>query len=167
MSRLRARWRALWVRETFPSRDHLRLALLFAVLMTVYTSNKLYCMAAVRGWVPGARSEWVTILRKEIVPGGGGLVRRLHWKDADGRDDWGNPPPERWEALAVGDTLEIRWVGLTPESHIADGIWASDGNVVFDVVLVLLELLGVGWAWRRLRLIRPDRRRSSPAPADP
>lgn len=154
MTGLRARWAALWSREGYPSRDHLRLGLLLAVALAMFTTNKLYWMAAERGWVPGARSESVTILRKDTSPAKFGVVYRLHWEDARGRADWGNLPESQWEAIAVGDEIEIRWVGLIPDAEIVGGFGADDGNFVVDGVILLLELAAAGWLWGRLRAPR-------------
>ncbi len=120
-------------------------ALCVAVLMT---GPKLFGMCQIKGWVPGAtvRTELITQkwheMRSEFDE-----ISHVYWIA------WGRRPirevgdhrlnlePEQWEAVRVGDRVEIIRVPGDSWPHTRDGIFVSPGNFQFDIGLLIAELI--------------------------
>ncbi len=124
------------------------LMLLVGLLLLGFTSTKLYRMAKIRGWVEGA-----TVTQKRLTD-----KRVMAYKDRRGKQgsywvawdggDIGRPGPHRtnveremWTAMQVGDVVEIVMVPGDERPQLRAGIFASDGNLVFDFVLIGLEIV--------------------------
>ncbi|SMP70722.1 hypothetical protein SAMN06265222_113113 [Neorhodopirellula lusitana] len=50
-------------------------------------------------------------------------------------------PPEVWERYDVGDSIDLVFVPGRTSPYHRDGIFASDGNLIFDYVLLAIEFL--------------------------
>lgn len=125
------------------------------------TLPKLYAMTQIRGWIPGA------VVRMETVSQKWNQTPAEH---PDGRDvywiSWGtksirevgphrlNVEPEEWPGIAIGSPVEIVTVSGDPWPHTRNGIFASNGQFVFDGCLLLAEAIGAllcGVAYARER----------------
>lgn len=106
--------------------------------------GKLYEMAAIRGWVPGAVYRTHVITDMQVLDGdygpaywiawdGAPIARRSHQRENLERDQWAR--------LAVGDTVTMAYYRDDPTPNSPDGIYVSLGNFVFDIVLLSCALL--------------------------
>jgi hypothetical protein len=129
-----------------------------SVLLILTTVPKLYEMFQIKGWIPGGRPQQVTITAKlhqtpEQSPDG----REVYWIAWNGGDinrrgaHRTNMVYEQWTTAKVGDPLEIVYIPLSGDTYLRDGIYVSFGNFAFDVLLLILELLGISFAIRVLR----------------
>ena len=55
---------------------------------------------------------------------------------------------EQWATVNVGDRIEIVHIPWSDDTYLKDGIYVSFGNFAFDIVLLILELLGIFYAVR-------------------
>lgn len=110
-----------------------------------FTSHKLQKMRMIRGEIAGARFIEGKISRKWETPGKYG--KPVHWLLITYVDDGGqrshrdNVEEEKWNALRPGEVLAL---AILPDGSVElrGGIYASDGNMVFDRILQGVELLG-------------------------
>jgi hypothetical protein len=110
-------------------------------------------MARIRGWVGDRIEETHVVTGKRID-------RHVCWVA------WDGAKPRGWEDRAVqlprdrcgkvepGDEIEIVRLDAVSEAYLVDGIYASNGNLVFDFVLVGLAgatalIFGVAFVRRR------------------
>ncbi len=115
--------------------------LLVCLGLGAYTTHKLYKMARIRGYVgsPEIEQQIVTDKRAEEARGRRGSTRVcwLHWETDRVQADC-----DHWDAVRIGDTIEL--VAFDDELYLKDGdIYTSDGNFVFDLVLLAGELGGL------------------------
>ncbi len=111
------------------------------------TGPKLYKMAQIRGWIPGA------ILTEKVI------LEKLHETRRQRRRDpntyWlriddvkieypGNHrinlTPEMWEDLSIGDNLEVVQLSKEGNYYLRNGIFVSTGNFIFDFFLLSIEI---------------------------
>jgi hypothetical protein len=143
----------------FKSLGILVLAVGAAVLIT---GPKLVKMATIRGWLPGATVSAEVITQKWDHASRTGHAYWVAWSERDIREVGPhrlNVPQARWERLAIGDTITIVRVRRDRQAYLRDGIYASTGNFVLDVALLILEIGIVLAMIRRLR--------HPPAPSKP
>ncbi len=132
------------------------------LLAVTVTGPKLYKMAQIRGFVPGAE-----VVQKQITD-------KWHQTSAEhhkGRNvywiSWGNKSikekgahrvnleHDTWKQYHIGQKLELAYIGKDSKPYLADGIYASNDNLIFDCVLLLIELFGaitLMLAYRKQRL---------------
>lgn len=111
------------------------------------TGPKLIRMAKIRGWMSGATAETRTITQTwhqtpEQHPNGRNTYW-ISWTQEDIRKVGPhrlNLPADQWSALQVGQTLKVRTLPGDPDVYLEEGIYASNGNFVFDVLLLAAEL---------------------------
>ncbi len=145
------------------------LALVVALLLAFgITGPKLYKMCQIRGWVPGAVTAVRTVMQKwHQTADEDPEDRDTYWIAITDQDVHKVGPhrlnvfAETWEALSVGDPVEIITVPGDPAPHLRDGIFASDSSFAFDLVLLTGELGVAGvMVWQVLQLAR---RKKKPA----
>lgn len=118
----------------------------------VITVPKLVRMARIRGWLPGATVSTEVITQKWDHPSRSGRAYWVAWSERDIREVGPhrlNIPQARWERLAIGDTISLVRVGRRSSPYLGDGIYASTGNFILDIALLMFEL-GIAGAmiWR-------------------
>ncbi len=125
----------------------------------LFTGPKVYRMAQIRGFVPGAQVSAETVVEKwHQTPEqhhDGRDVFWVTWSESDIRARGShrlNLPEELWNTVTVGGPIEIVRLEGGSEPHHRQGIYASNGNLAFDLILlgVLLFL-----AVRNIPLSRP------------
>lgn len=129
------------------------------------TGPKLIRMAKIRGWLPGATTETRTITQTwHQTPDQHPNGRDTYWISWTQEDihivgpHRLNVSPEKWSSLQVGQTLEVRSLPNDREIYLEEGIYASTGNFVFDLLLLAAELgTAAGVAIGFLREIREER----------
>jgi len=115
--------------------------LLLGVAGFFFTTAKLLKMQQIRGLKPGATVEKY-IVRDKKVHGS----RGSHWiLFEDGSieqpgDHRLNLPPEVWNRYKIGDEIEIVYVPNDSTPYHREGIFAEDGNFMFDRFLQLIEI---------------------------
>ena len=119
-----------------------------ALLACLVTIPKLIRMAQIRGWLPGAAVEERVILEKWHETAAEHPRGRTTYWLLTGEGDIRVPGNHRinlqrdnWEGRNVGDPIAM--VPLDGEVYLRDGIYASDGNFFFDLVLLAAELFVV------------------------
>lgn len=135
------------------------LPLLAALVGVAFTWQKLERMKRIRGHEPGARVESHQVLEKWVRSSSTYWIR---WAEGDIRRPGThrlNLPRAVWSRYAVGDEIEIVFVPGDSSPHHREGIYASDGNFVFDYLLLacesglalvsLLAFPAIGWYLRR------------------
>jgi hypothetical protein len=130
--------------------------------LTFFTSSKLLRMAKIRGFVSGPPPLEKIISAKAVVSGEYNDAYWLAWDSADirvpGRNRI-NVPEELWDRSSVGDRISVIYFADSKWPYTRDGIYASDENFVFDGILLLLWLIGIGVAayfqLRHVRRMRP------------
>lgn len=133
------------------------IGLLVCLGLGAYTTHKLYKMASIRGYAGSLEIERqiVTDKRAEEVRGRRGSTRVcwLHWEPGRVQADC-----DSWEAVRIGDTIEL--VAYGDKRYLRHGgLYTSDGNFVFDLVLLAAELGGLVVCVVLLRRARASRRR--------
>ncbi len=133
-----------------------------------YTSAKLHKMKQIRGWEPGAEFRSVRVLEKANeppTPNGLSASWWVRWSDENSIHVPGrhrlNLPYEVWAQLNLGDPIEITFFPDGSGPYHRDGIFADDGNILFDRSLLAIEWAMVvgsfasavllSWALRRRR----------------
>ena len=122
------------------------LALVISVgLAAGVTVPKLYKMAQIKGWQPGA-----TVTTRVITDKGWDQGRRgfkhywVSWANHGGaltRADRDNVSPEGWQRMRVGDSVEVVRVPGDDAAYLRNGVFVEPGNFVFDYVLLAAELI--------------------------
>jgi hypothetical protein len=108
------------------------------------TGPKLYKMAQIRGWQPGAKvtTRWIT--DKGVNQDMRG--RQFYWvswanhNGAPTAADRDNVSPEVWESMKVGDPVEVVRVPGDDGAYLRNGVFVELGNFVFDLVLLAVAL---------------------------
>jgi hypothetical protein len=116
------------------------LAAAAALLITV---PKLFTMARIRGWLPGASQSTEIIAQKWDHPSRRGHAYWIAWSERDIREVGPHRlsvPRDRWERLAVGDRIAIVRLPRHRQPYLRDGIYASTGNFLLDVLILLVEI---------------------------
>jgi hypothetical protein len=114
--------------------------------VALFTAGKLYKMASIRGWVPGAIYKEHVVTDKRVLEGTYGPVHWLAWSDADITERSPmreNVEKEQWDNIAIGATITMAYYRDDPEPYKPDGIFVSAGNFVFDLLLLTLELAAI------------------------
>ena len=120
----------------------------FLILMFL-TGSKLYKMAQIKGFVPGRKLVTQLVTGSGEQQGRREMVYWISWGGADWRvpsNNRTNLPEEIWENHPVGSEIQLVQHGET--FYHPNGIFVSPGNFVFDVFLMLVWAVGVGWALR-------------------
>lgn len=156
--------------EAGPTR-HLLLALplrlmvlgfVLALTMAGFTSVKLYRMAEIRGVVGDRVHEEHVITSKRVD-------RAACWVAWDGgrargwETDAVQIPRRRCPEFKEGDTIQVVRIESNGAVYLEDGIYASNGNFVFDFILLCIEVIAalvllVLLLRRRGELARPSGR---------
>ncbi len=125
--------------------------LLFTVCLCVFLwmGYKLYTMTQIRGWTSGTRTVSYVVTQRYVEPS-----RRLtrddaYWVSWSTTVDIKTPgnhrigvPAEKYNNYYIGAPIEIVYVGNDETPYMRDGIYASDGNFVFDVSCLFIMLIG-------------------------
>jgi hypothetical protein len=115
------------------------LGALACALLAAYTSHKLYKMLKIRGVVDGRTTTEHVVVEKTSEQGRRSTVCWF-WYDDGGRQKI-QADCDVFHQTRVGDRILV--VTVNDERYLRSGeIYASDGNFVFDIVLLVAELLG-------------------------
>jgi hypothetical protein len=122
------------------------LALVISVGLAVgVTLPKLYKMAQIKGWQPGATVTTRVITDKGVDQGRRGLKHYwVSWANHGGaltRADRDNVSPEDWQSMRVGDSVEVVRVPGDDAAYLRNGVFVEPGNFVFDYVLLAAEII--------------------------
>jgi hypothetical protein len=117
------------------------LALVISIpLAAGVTGPKLYKMAQIKGWQPGATTTTRWITDKGVERGSRG--RQSYWvtwanyggRPAESDRDWVSA--ETWASMKVGDPVEVVSVPGDKAGYLRDGVYVEPGNFAFDLVLL-------------------------------
>lgn len=124
------------------------------VVLLVFTTSKLYTMYQLKGRVGGATTVTYVVKQKwhdyslNTTSDEMEHAYWVSWTDQDikvpGHHRVGLSY-EKWSGLKVGDPLEITYVPGDPDPYVRNDIFDSEGNFLFDYVLLLAEVAGAGW----------------------
>lgn len=126
-----------------PPKTRFMVILAVACGMMLFTGNKLHTLAQARGWLPGARTETHAITQMAILDGKYGESYWVSWTNTSIRtqgDHRTNLQYDDWATLRIGDPIEITFVGKSSTPYLKNDIDTSNGNFIFDGVLLALEL---------------------------
>jgi len=117
------------------------LALVISTALAVGgTGPKLYKMAQIKGWQPGAIVATRFITQKGVNQDMRGREHYwVSWANHGGaltHADRANVSPEVWESLKVGDSIEVIRVPGDDSAYLRNGVFVETGNFVFDFVLL-------------------------------
>jgi hypothetical protein len=124
-----------------------------AVLLVV-TTSKLYTMHQLKGRVAGASTVTYVVRQKWDDYSWDRTTEQMKhtywvsWTDQSVKEPGThrvNLPAENWARLKVGDPVEITYVPGDPEPYVRNSVFDSEGNFLFDYVLLLAELAGAVW----------------------
>ncbi len=117
------------------------------LLAFTVTGPKLYSMLQIRGVISGADVVITQITDKwHQTPSEHHEGRNTYWIS------WGNNSIkkvgthrvnidyETWAQYRIGQQLELIFLPENPKPYLVNGIYASDNNLIFDGILLLLEL---------------------------
>jgi hypothetical protein len=127
------------------------LKLLLILLLLGVLINKLHTMAQVRGLLEGASEELQKITDKKILEGQFGAAYWIAWNHSDITQPSSNRinvDEQQWINFNIGDAIAINRLPDDPIPYYREGIYASDGNFILD--LVLISLL-IWWLKRSIR----------------
>ncbi|MFV0289749.1 MAG: hypothetical protein ACK5IJ_02460 [Mangrovibacterium sp.] len=123
-----------------------------ALFLLGITAPKLLKMCQIRGWIAGANAEFEVITARKVQEvERGGLLQPVFWIS------WGetsidvkgnhriNLEQAAWERIQLGDSIEVMTFPQTGETYLQNGIFASNGNLLFDLILFLIELGGASY----------------------
>jgi hypothetical protein len=126
------------------------------------TGPKLYKMAQIMGWQPGAKitNGWITSkgVDQDLR---GRTFYWVSWANHNGtptRADRNNVSSEVWEGMKVGDPVEVVRVSGDDAAYLRNGVYVEPGNFVFDLGLLAISV-GVAiasagrllWWWKKGR----------------
>lgn len=126
--------------------------LLLAIICTgllIFTSTKIYGMLEIRGIIPGRIIESkiitdMTFQASSKIPGEN--VYWISWSYADistKSNNRLNISEELWTSLEIGSEVEIIKLRSGNTPYMKNGIYASNGNFVFDIIMFLIEFTGI------------------------
>ena len=108
------------------------------------TGPKLYKMAQIKGWLPGATATTRPITQKGVDHGTRGREHHwVSWANSGGpisRAHRASVSPEVWETMTVGDPVEVIRVPGDEDAYLRNGVFVEPGNFVFDIVLLSVGL---------------------------
>ena len=115
-------------------------------LLAMFTASKLHDMAMIRGWVGGAIRVHKCVTDTWEQQGTGDRGGYVAWWVAFGGADIRsignhrmNVTRELFERAERGATMEVTYLPGDPTPYHRAGIYASDGNVTLDTVLLAVE----------------------------
>jgi hypothetical protein len=134
-----------------------RLGMVLMVALAIFTTHKMYSMARMRGFI-GKRIitvHHITDKKRETS------FRNAHerefcfvsWAESASENDPQHRVQvdcDRWRKLELGDRIEVARIDEDDSGHmIGAEVFESDGNFVFDMVLLGIELAGLLWYWTK------------------
>jgi len=136
-------YRVIWV----------AVAVLALWLMLAVTGPKLYKMAQIRGFIGGATllertitdkasQDWRTALSLNRTSSSG-TNYFIAWNEQSALEAGPNRiniQQEQWEKLNIGDSIDLMRLPHDEATYIRTGIFASNGNFMFDAILLALQL---------------------------
>ena len=106
------------------------------------TGSKLYKMAQIKGWLPGATVTPAVTTQKGVDRAQG---RRqiedsywVSWAKGDVRGSWAERErvsPDVWETMKVGDPIELIRVPGDSQAYLRNGVFVDPDNFAFDLIL--------------------------------
>ena len=148
-----------------PPRRRYLLILVVAALLGSYTSYKIWMMCQIRGWVPGATTRVEQVTQKHISAGRGGNAYWVSWTDEPIQNPGNhrlNLTSEQWHAVDLGESIEVVYATGSSTPNTRDGIYADNGNFIFDGLLLIAEITTIIAMIVRLFILRKN-----PPPAQP
>jgi hypothetical protein len=134
-------------------------------------SWKLYGIAQIKGWIPGAEVRRAFIVQKGMDPS-----RRLRdqdsywvsWEYGEVRDSWYRRvrvSPEVWQDMQLGGPIDLIRVGDDPHTYLREGVGVEWGNIALDlgmlaVAVVVFLVTSVRLLWWLVRGRTAPRMRS-------
>jgi hypothetical protein len=119
------------------------LALLVSLALGLgVTGPKLYKMAQIKGWVPGALVTPGVVTQKGVDQRQGRQIEDSYWVSwarGDVRGSWdqrGRVSPEVWEGMQVGDSIDLIRVPDDGRTYLRNGVFVDWGNFAFDLFLL-------------------------------
>jgi hypothetical protein len=110
----------------------------------IITGPKLFKMALIEGWIPGADVTHEVITQMGVEPAD---LRRsedsywVSWVYGDVRDSWHRRervPREVWQRMREGDPIEV--VHIFGSSYLREGVFVEPGQFALDIVFLAAEL---------------------------
>ena len=138
----------------------LALGALLAGGLAVFTSNKLYVMAQLRGDIAGI-PERELVFSRELVRYSG---KSASYALSDPTDPDAEPFRIQIQASRIGDyqygqLVKVRCIESERQCYVRGSVYIDDGNRSFDLVLLAVELTALaGCTWAGVRRWRAWKR---------
>ena len=128
-------------------------------VLLVVTTSKLYTMYQLTGRIGGASTVTQRVSQKWDDYSWNSTTKRyehtywVSWTDQNIHEPGthrANLTYDRWSRLRLADPIEVTYVPGDPTPYVQDGIFLSEGNFLFDYVLLFAELAGAAWFMMRM-----------------
>ncbi|MBI5042870.1 MAG: hypothetical protein HZC10_03370 [Nitrospirae bacterium] len=144
------------------------LILILFIYLAILTTSKLYRMCIIKGWIDGEmviRTYTITQKWHEryATDYGTGHMYWISWTGQNIKENGVHRVSmqyEKWVYLQINDPIEIIYIVNNPSPYSRDGMFVSDGNFIFDIVLLSLELIAILFLSRSILKLRKERRLS-------
>jgi hypothetical protein len=106
------------------------------------TGPKLYKMAQIKGWVPGALVTPAVVTQKGVDPRQFRQIEETYWVSweyGEVRGSWTRRvrvSPEVWEGMKLGDPIDLIRVPGDGRTYLRNGVFVDWGNCAFDLFLL-------------------------------
>ena len=134
-----------------------RVGVVFAAALALFTTHKLYKMCCIRGFVGERRIEAHRVRDKTVEHGAKNRTFCfVSWAEDAREDDRRHRLAvdcDYWETVKPDDRIEVVRLGEDSDIYLRgnDDIFASNGQFIFDLVLLGLELAGILYYWSRMK----------------
>lgn len=127
--------------------------LLISGFLFIFTGQKLYKMAMIRGFIPGAKVEkriitqkWNQYVRQRRLSRN---VYWISWTDKSIQEVGNhrlNMRYDDWQKLSEGDAIDLVFIPGDNRAFMKNDIFADNGNFIFDLILLIIELTALIWS---------------------
>ena len=132
---------------------------ILCVGLMIVTTSKLYTMYQLTGRIGGAYTVTHKITQKWDDYSWNRTTNRnehtywVSWTDQNIQEPGShriNLMFDKWSRLKLGDPIEVTYVPRDPKPYLRNDIFDSEGNFVFDYLLLAAELVGAAWFMTRM-----------------
>jgi hypothetical protein len=133
-----------------------RVGILFAAALAIFTTHKLYTMCRIRGFVGERRIEAHRVTGKTVEHGEKDRTFCfVSWAEDAREDDLRHRVQadcDYWETVKPDDRIELVRLDGDGETYLRGGdVYTANGQFIFDLVLLGVELAGILYYWSRTK----------------
>lgn len=116
---------------------------LLLIPMFLFTGAKIIKMLKIREIIEGSNYIKKEITGKWIDNVSDSDSYWISWNNVNIKErstDRINLPNEEWKKFEIGDTIEITYFKYDIFPYYKNGIYASNGNFIFDLIIICIEV---------------------------